>query len=225
MDTQRDSIRNVPGGDAAGQRMAERPPRAWSRPSRHGRPAPRHAGFTLIELVISISVGVIICGIAGSLIWTAARQRAEISARSELYDMGSAAMEVMFRHIREISQDECTASPAPCLLGNAQVSTAGAADLLFGSKGFRFNAADGTIEMTIDSGTTWHRLAADASSLTFSYWDRAATALTGVPLSSTDRAALRRVGVDIQLLRGGQTAHLRSAIYLRSFMNEVASVP
>jgi prepilin-type N-terminal cleavage/methylation domain-containing protein len=182
-------------------------------------------GFTLIELVITISVGVIISGVAGSLLWNASRQRAEVAARGELYDMGSAAMEVMFRHLREISQDECPGSSPPCLRGNAQISTAGTTDLGFGSEGFRANSTDGTIEMTIDGGATWHRLATDISSVAFSYYDRMANPLTGSPLSATDRAAVRRIGVDIQLVRGGQIAHLRSAVYLRSFMNEVASVP
>jgi len=44
----------------------------------------RCPGFTLIELVISISVGVIISGVAGSLLWNASTQRAEISLRGEL---------------------------------------------------------------------------------------------------------------------------------------------
>jgi prepilin-type N-terminal cleavage/methylation domain-containing protein len=205
---------------------------SFRRRAAHPTERPRRAsfglcrgGFTLIELVVSMSVGVIVCGIAGSLLWNASRQRAEISTRSELYDMGSAALEVMFRHVREIPQDECPSSPTPCLLGNAQVTAAGPSDLRFGSRGFRFNAINGAIEMTIDSGATWQRLAADVRSLSFSYWDRSANALTGSPLSAADRAAIRRIGVDIQLARGGQSAHLRSAVYLRSFMNEVTRVP
>ena len=183
------------------------------------------SGFTLIELVISISVGAIISGVAGSLLWNASSQRAETAVRSELYDMGSTAMEVIFRHLREISQDECVGSPTPCLEGNAQISAASLTDLRFGNEGFRQNSADGTVEMTIDGGTTWHRLATDVSSAAFGYFDRTANPLTAFPLSATDRAAVRCISVDIQLARGGQNAHLRSAVYLRSFMNEVAGVP
>ncbi|HVP11488.1 MAG TPA: hypothetical protein VMV94_09915 [Phycisphaerae bacterium] len=131
----------------------------------------------------------------------------------------------MFRRIREIPQDECPANPIPCLFGNAQISVASATELRFGNDGFRFNAVGGAIEMTLDGGATWQRLCSEVGSLAFSFHDRTGNQLSGSPLSATSRAAVRRVTVDIQLTRSGQTAHLRSAVYLRSFMNEVVGDP
>lgn len=193
--------------------------------SRISKPAIARQGFTLIELVLSISVGVIISGIAATLLWNASRQRAEVSTRGELFDAASAAVEVVFRYVREIPQDECPSNPTPCLLAHAQISTASATDLRFGNTGFRLNAGNNTVEMTIDNGAHWYALVKEASGFAISYRDRSGSALTSFPLSSTDRAAVRRVGIDLTLTRGGETAHVRSGLYLRSFMNEVTLAP
>ena len=180
-------------------------------------------GFTLIELVTSMSVGVIICGVAGSLLWNASRQRAEVSARGELVDMSSAAVEVMLRYIREIPQDECPGGPAPCLLGNAQIALASATEIRFGSIGFRYNSGNRRLEMSNDGGTSWPPLVTDVSGLTFSYFNQTAAQLTSFPLPQADREDVRRIVVDLQLARGGESAHLRTSVYLRSFMNEVST--
>ncbi|MFH1418236.1 MAG: hypothetical protein ABII12_08135 [Planctomycetota bacterium] len=174
---------------------------------------------------MSISVGVIISGIAASLVWNASKQMAEVSARGELYDMGSAALETMFRYLREIPQDECPVNPTPCLLGNAQISTATATELRFGNTGFRFNTGANAVEMTADNGTNWYALATDVGGFAFAYYDRSANSLTSFPLSQNDREDVRRISVDLQMTRAGQTAQLRSAIFLRSFMDEVNSDP
>lgn len=170
-----------------------------------------------------MSVGVIICGVAGALLWNASRQHAEVSARGELVDLGSAAMEVMLRYIREIPQDECPGGPAPCLNGNAQIASATAAELRFSSMGFRYDSANLRLEISNNGGTSWQPLAADVSGLTFGYFHRSGTQLTSFPLSQSDREDVRRIVVDLQLARGGESAHLRTSVYLRGFMDEVST--
>jgi type II secretory pathway pseudopilin PulG len=177
--------------------------------------ARRMTAFTLIELVTSMTVGVIICGIAASLIWNASRQRAETAARSELMEVGSAALEVMLRYLREIPQDAA-------LLGEAQVDVAAATELRFdgGIVGFRLDGGANTLEMTNDSGANWHPLAKDVSGLTFSYFQGDGSGLTSLPLSLVDRQSVRRISLQVQLDRSSQSALLRTSIYLRNFMNE-----
>jgi hypothetical protein len=179
----------------------------------------------LIEVVVSISLGVIISGIAAFLIGSASKLRAEVSARGEMTDRAAAAMDVMCRYIREIPQDECASNPTPCLLGNAQISVAAANEIRFGSRGFRYNAGAGAMEMTSDSGTTWQPLAKDVTQLSLSYFSRTGTSLGSFPLSAADREDVRRVVIDLRMTRGTEGSHLRSGVYLRSFMNEVASDP
>ncbi len=197
---------------------------------RSGRkPARIDLGFTLIELIVSISVGAIISGTAGLLLMNAARQRGQVAARCELVDMGSAAMEVMLRYIREIRQDENDPQGAtPDLQGNAQVSAAEASQLRFDEYGFRLSGS--TLEMTSDDGTSWHPLVRDVAVFDIAYFGwtagvEAPTQLSPLPLSAANRADIRRIQLDLQLARGSETAHLRTAIYLRSFMNEAANAP
>ena len=190
--------------------------------------SPRHRArvrpaFTLVELVVSITVGVIITGIAATLILNASRQRMEVAARGELIDMGSAAIEVMLRYIREISQDECPLAATPCLNGNAQVTTAADSDLRFDTYGFRLNA--GKLEITKNSGTNWHTLATGVTGLAFTYYDRNNAALSPRPLSLANRNAIRRISIQLDLASGSETTRLRTSIFLRNFMNEVTSAP
>ncbi|MBK8268359.1 MAG: type II secretion system protein [Planctomycetes bacterium] len=186
-------------------------------------PGCNRRGFTLVELVVSIVVGSIISGIAAVLIMSAAKQRAEVSARSELIDQGSAAMECILRYVREISQDECPSAGTPCLNGNAQVSTASATDLRFDIYGIRLSS--GEIQITRDTGTTWNTLAKGVTGLTFTYFDRTSTTLAPLPLSATNREDIRRILIQIDMSSGGEAVRLRTSIFLRNFMNEVMNAP
>src|SRR6185436_8770240 len=96
----------------------------------------------------------IISGIAGTLVWNAATLRTQGAARGELTNSAAAALELVLRYCREIQQNECPGNPTPCLLGNAQVSTATASDLRFGAYGFRLNGS--SLEMTKDTAAHWY---------------------------------------------------------------------
>ena len=185
--------------------------RAWS----------ARRAFTLIELVVSIVVGSIISGSAGMLLWNAASQRGDISARGELCDEGAMAMEIMARYLREIQQDN-TCAPNFCPTGNALISTAAAAQINFGNTGLRYTSGSGMVEMTTNNGTNWRPLVKDVFNFTFAYFDRFGASLTPLPLSSTDCACVRRVRLTLELARGTQTVKLQTSLYLRNFMNEVA---
>lgn len=193
---------------------------------RRGRGACRptvRRGYTLIELIVCIAVGVVISGSAGMILWNASSQRVELSARAELHEIAAAALEKIVRHVREVEQDECPGNPTPCLLGNAQVSTATATELRFGSNGLRQTGS--TLEMTIDNGTSWHVLVRDVSSFALAYANRLGSAMTSFPLSQANREDIRQVQITLALTRGTQTANVRTAVYLRNFMNEVMSDP
>lgn len=179
--------------------------------------------YTLIELIVCIAVGVIISGSAGMILWNASSQRVELSARAELHEIAAAALEKIVRHVREVEQDECPGNPTPCLLGNAQVSTATSTELRFGSNGFRQTGS--TIEMTMDNGANWHVLVRDVTSFALAYTNRLGSVMTSLPLSQAHREDIRQVQITVALTRGGQTANVRTAVYLRNFMNEVMSDP
>jgi prepilin-type N-terminal cleavage/methylation domain-containing protein len=180
----------------------------------------KHRAFTLIELVVSIVVGSIISGMAGMLLWNAASQRGDVSARAELCDEGATALEVMARYIREIQQDN-TCPPSFCPTANALISTASSTQLSFGNTGFRYSS--GKLEMTTDNGANWRTLVKDVSSFSFAYYERTGLSMMPLPLSASDREDVRRVQMTLSLARGTQSIKLRTSLYLRSFMNEVTT--
>lgn len=185
---------------------------------------PRHrSAFTLVELIVSMTVGVIITGSAGWLVWSATDMRTQVAARVEVADTAATAMECMVRYVREIQQDECPANPTPCLMGRAQVSMATATELRFGNAGFRLSGAQ--VEMTTDDALNWHPVARDVSEFSLAYFARDGSALAGSPLSQTDRESVRLVQITLALTRSSETVRLRTAVYLRSFMDEVTTDP
>lgn len=183
----------------------------------------RRSGFTLVELIVAMTVGVLISGSAGWLLWNATNLRTRVAARSEIADAAATALETIVRHVREIPQDECPANPTPCLLGNAQVTTATATELRFGSTGVRLSGTQ--IELTTDNAANWYPLGKDVSEFAFAYYNRSGTALAGFPLSQSDREDIRRVQVTVAMTRGSESVKLRTGIYLRSFMDEVTTNP
>jgi len=183
----------------------------------------RRRAFTLIELVVSMTVGAIISGVAAMMILNASRNRTETAARAELVDTAGAAIETIIRYVREIPQDECPGMATPCLNGNAQIDEATDSTLRFDVYGFRLNGS--TIEMTNDSASNWRPLLRDASGLTFTYFNRSGATLGATPLSAGDRADVRRVTVNIEVSRAGEALNLRTSVYLRDFMDEVMSDP
>jgi prepilin-type N-terminal cleavage/methylation domain-containing protein len=183
----------------------------------------RRAAFTLIELIVSMSVSVVVCGIAGSLVWNATKQRSEVAARGELIDMGSTALEMMIRYLREIPQNECEGTPTPCLNGNAQVTTATVNAIRWGDYGFRKSGSN--LQMTTNNAVTWRTLATDVTAFSLTYYNRLGQNL--ITLSSPDDAPqnMRRIVISLTLSRANQTVVLRTGLYLRSFMNEVTLDP
>ncbi len=170
-------------------------------------------GFTLVEMLVALVAGGVICLAAGILLLEGSAAASSASRRSSLCDAAARAMEQMLRYVREIEQDAG-------LTGIAQITTADAGDLRFGQWGFRQNGS--VIEMTGDGGAVWRRACTDVSSLTFGYFDANGAALSPPPLSAAQRGAVRQVSVDLTLSGGGQSVRLRTAVYLRKFMNEAA---
>lgn len=170
-----------------------------------------------------MTVGVIVTGSAGWLIWSATDIRTQVAARVEVADTAATAMECMVRYVREIQQDECPVNPTPCLMGRAQVSMATADELRFGNTGFRLSGAQ--VEMTTDDALNWHPVARDVSEFSIAYFARDGSALASFPLSQTDRESMRLVQITLALTRSSETVRLRTAVYLRSFMDEVTTDP
>ena len=187
------------------------------------RRSSRASAFTLVEFVSTMVISVIMCGSAGSLLWDSAQQRSEIAARSELIDIGSAALERMVRSLRDITQDECPGGGTPCLNGNAQVSSATATQIRWGSNGIRLSGTE--VQLTTNNAANWYTLAADATDLQLIYYNRTGQDLQTLSAPGNAASNMRRVSITLKLGRANQNVTLRTGLYLRNFMNEVTSDP
>ena len=187
--------------------------------------------FTLVELVVSISVGVVISGVASSLLWNASKQHSEVAARTELMDVAAGALEQMVRHVREVGQG---GAPGP-LNGQARITTASSNDFRFVrtdqatatdiNTGFRRNAAASLLEMTTDNAVTWRTLATEVSALTLTYYNRKDQDLSLLAFPDSEPINARRARITLTLTRGTQVAKVQTSVYFRSFMNEVDLAP
>lgn len=167
--------------------------------------------FTLIETIAAASVTTIVCALAATITMEASRIRTSAAARVEIGDEAARAIEQLLRYVREIPQDAG-------LTGVAQVSTADQGRVAFTGTDIRQNGA--TVELSLNSGTTWNAMMRDVAALELRYFDAGGTELLPVPLNAARRAAVRQISAELNVARGAETARVRSRVYLRSFMNE-----
>ena len=158
----------------------------------------REAGFTLIEMVITIVVIGIIAGISAMLILQAMRGYSDQDVRADLTNQARLAMERMAREIREVR--DCTATDIPTMAG--------------GTISFVDNT--GTAITYTTSGTDLTRngtaLASSVSGLIFGYVMRSGAA-------AGSAAQVWNVDVTLTVSRSGETHTHRIRVHPRGFQS------
>lgn len=160
---------------------------------------PGQAGFTLVEMVITIVVIGIIAGISAMLILQAMRGYSDQDVRADLTNQARLAIERMAREIREAR--DCTAT---------DITTMAPGTLAFVDN-------TGTAITYTTSGTDLTRngtaLASSVSGLTFSYLRRG-----GPPdVSAGSAAQVWNVDVALTVSRSGETHIHRIRVHPRGF--------
>ncbi len=163
------------------------------------------AGFTLIELVIVITIIGIITGVVAFTLLGAVDAWTFKFNRSELLSDGRLAMNRMVREIREIKNR-----------GNVTKAK---------SSEFRFiNTSDVDIKYKLDNGDLLNRtedgtknlLAEYVSDLTFTYFDSSGATIA-IPDTSPDATDIRRIRIDMTFTKSGENVYLQSQSVPRNF--------
>ena len=164
----------------------------------------RKNGFTLIELVVVISVVGIISTIVGSILlgaidaWTFKFNRNDILWDSRL------AIDRMTREIRTIRNA-------------TSVTTASSSQLRFidaGNKDITYSMSSTNLNRT-ENGTV-NLLAENVSSLAFTYYD-ANDAVIPAPAVSPSATDIRRVRINFTFTKNNENVYLRSDASTRNF--------
>ncbi len=161
-------------------------------------------GFTLIEMVMVITLLGIIGGIIALPLYIGTKGWFEATTREGITESGRIAIERMMREIRNTGR---TAANAPCI-STATATTFSFSDAsgnLTTCDSIAFSLAVPNIQRTDASGTS--NLANDVNSLAFTYYDNA-----NVPTAVV--ANVRRVGIEIVSTSGGETLRKYSEVYL-----------
>lgn len=162
-------------------------------------------GFTLIELIIVITIIGIVAGVIGFVLLGAVDAWTFKFNRTDLLADGRLAMNRMVREIREIKDDD-------------SVTTASSSEFRFTNAGnvdITYNLSSTDLNRTANSVT--NILAENLSNLTFTYYDSYASGATSItPTVGTD-TNIRMVQIDMSLTKNGENVYVRSQSVPRNF--------
>lgn len=184
----------------SGHRAARR-----RRRRRNGPAGTARAGFTLVELVISITLVTILAGLLAVTLREAFAVYAATARRQELVQEARAVLLRAEREVRQVRDrgSLLSAGPRQFLLRTVADSTVGLA----------WSGAAGAPLLYLRNGRSYV-FCADVDSFAVAYWrgDGAAAA----PVVAPDSTDVRRLGLYLRLGRGGERVALRHGVMLRN---------
>ena len=161
-------------------------------------------GFTLIELVIVISIIGIIAGVVGYILLATADAWTFKFNRAELLADGRLSMNRMVREIREIKN-------------RGKVTTATSSEFRFenvDNVDITYNLNSTDLNRTEDG--TANTLAQDVSSLAVTYFDSDGETIS-TPNVAPGATNIRRIQIDLTITKSGENVYLQSQSVPRNF--------
>ncbi|GEM_PF-353030 len=162
-------------------------------------------GFSLIELIISISLTAILSGIVALVVNNSFRIVEQVQSRKTLVLDGVSSVNKFDRDLRYLS-------------GNSALLVGDAAAMKFQ------NTMGNTVEYQLSNGGLYRRVLGQGNSRLlakdintaisgFKYYDRNKSELTDLPLSTQDREKVWSVELFLTLANSEQTIHYRASVF------------
>jgi prepilin-type N-terminal cleavage/methylation domain-containing protein len=167
-------------------------------------------GFTLVESVATIIVLSVLGSAASFLIVNTAEQFTEAADTAQLHAEASAAMERITGELRNIDYDDSATGDAPDISAVTATSIAWNDDWSLALSGDQ-------VLLTEDGGAA-AALLDDVSAFTVQTYDESNAAL-GASLTGDACDPIRRIAITLTVTRNGQSATLRSRVFIRSLMS------
>ena len=167
-------------------------------------------GFTLVEAIATIIVLAIIGSIASLIILSAVGGYTDAAVTAQLHIEASTAMDRIVRELRKVPLDSGAAGIAPDI--NVVTSTS----ITWGANG-EVSLSGNTLQITT-SGPPLGDLLDDVNSFSIQTYDEDNAALAA-NLTGAACDPIRRIELDLTLQRNGQSASLRTKLFVRSTMS------
>lgn len=183
------------------------------RGGRHKGAPLAQAGFTLIEIVITLVLVAIIAGVTGMLILQGSQAFVSGERRSDAANQARVALERMLREIRTIRQAGAIAGPIANPSTSLSFTDLSATPITGTTITYARNVAANTIERTEGVGPPPPpaiTLADGVTTLQFWHFDK-----DGV--TTTTPANIWQIQIDLTITKNGEPQTVRSRVYPRNF--------
>lgn len=170
----------------------------------------RRRGFTLVELVASMTVIATLAAVSSGLIYSATRAYRDISVRSRLHASASLALTRIFTHLRAVPLTQAAPTIIPSIdsVGASTIAWAGDCSL----------SVSGTNLMLVVDGGAPYVLLGGVTAFSVSTFDESNSTLSA-SLTGAACAAVRRVRISVTVEASGISETVSSRVFLRSAMS------
>lgn len=189
-------------------------------------PRRRDAGFTMVELLVGLSIMAVVVGILSTMLMTSNRTHQATVARAETQASSRTAMSLLTTELAQTGADPTI--PPSGVVGIALADTQsihiradrnadGAIQTTEPSEDITYTYNPGTQILSRNPGAGAATLLTDVTNLRFTYFNAANQPLTSLPLNATDRGLVRSIGISLTCQeQGAHPLTLQTRITVRN---------